>query len=264
MYPKAKGPKATSGKKKHNTFASNGHDHHLSEYAGVLLLYCQDLPQTEIALRTGLGTTRVNKIIKEAQHVRDVSVEYKLKLPTEEKLQGKLFHLFPKDMPQRNAVVMPLDMVKDKSSRLAAIGQAGAVILENILKDGTSLTIDGGESVASVIASLRRFGRSLKLYPVAGGPWISPATSVPALIGRFLGACSPADKLEAHLLPEPAAKGGRTPQQKASINEVREKAAAARVFLLGVGTLGRSYSNTARELVRELAVKKSLSSTLGS
>jgi DNA-binding transcriptional regulator LsrR (DeoR family) len=224
--------------------------------AAVLsLYYLRRETQKFIASELHVGLSTVNRILSDAR--LHGLVEHSLKLPSEDALAGELRMLFHPAVPKPRVIVLPLEKVRSRELRLSAIGSAGAVVLERILRPGMSLAIDGGETVAKVIEQMQRVVKNLKLFPVAGGPLLDPLTSLPTLIGRFLGKYGTNQNLRAHLFPEPVEDVATILTAEPKLGAVLMQAAASDIFLMGVGSVSvRKSSETADQLLKRFNTPK--------
>src|SRR5690349_377636 len=158
--------------------------------AAVTLYTTTELKQKDIANRLGVTDGKITELLDEARemkYLRELAA-----LPKDLELSSQLRLLFPRSIPNPDAIVVNIHPhYSDSATTLAAVGAAAARHLEGLVAtmgSNTSLALDGGTAVASVIEALGPpFFRKLFLYPVAAGPATNAYTSVHALIGRFYG-----------------------------------------------------------------------------
>lgn len=220
------------------------------------LYYKKHKNQTTIAKELNISTATVHRHLKTALDKKWVSV--RLELPNNLGLEAEITDLFHEDIDRKfiKTRVVDISPAKPTPTNLqGAIGSATANFFEEIARNGSAVAIDGGEAISYMIESLQAPLKEIKLFPVAGGPLYNAMTSVPTLIGKFLGRYGADSGLKAHYLPPPT---------QFDINNVEDRylktldgAMEADITLLGVGSLKGAGSKTVNDLIRDLNINPS-------
>lgn len=227
-------------------------------------LFELEISQAESAKRLGISAAKVSKLVTRAE--RAGLVRYVVTMPQVTELSGVVSRLFPPDIaPFARVSIFNSEILRDDEIP-RALGMASARLFEKFLDDFTSIeidsdsrhlsvAIDGGKSVSQMIEAIRRPLKPnvlLDLYPIAGGPVHDYSTSVPALIGRFIGKYGQ-KQIVPKFVPEPhefMSYVGNNKHPSTDFLETLAAASRSQIFVLGVGRFGKGLipSETVKKL----------------
>jgi len=111
--------------------------------------YEQKLEQSEIAKRIGKSVSMVSRLLAEAHREGLIEIRVHFAIRTDEMLENALCRQFG----LKSAAVLQLDSVNDEN-RLRKLGELGARVVKEYLKDGVTIGVGWGRSVHQVIAHL--------------------------------------------------------------------------------------------------------------
>lgn len=219
----------------------------------ALLYYADELTQDAIATQLGLSRVKVYRLLKQARQEQVIQFTINWPLQRDQDLERALcrtFHL-------QEALVLRAN-VQDPQHTLQRLGALGARYLEQILKDGMTLTVCLGRSTYEVINAIRPgFQAKVQVVQAMGSMAFAMQSIDSATLARllaqklggevtYLSAPGMADR------PEAAAVLRRQPDIQRALAIAR----SAQVALLGIGDLDPTRSSfvkagfiTAEEMV---------------
>lgn len=209
------------------------HTHEL--LAEVCALYYEEgLTQSEIAARLGLSRVKVYRMLKQAKDEQIVTIVIDWPVKRETRLERELCRTF------RLADAQVMQTIStDPSAAYRQLGQMAARYLEQVLRDGTTMTVCLGRSTYETINAIRpgfrahvRVAPALGSMPSAVSEWDSGA------LARRLAQKLGGDVLDL-LAPAMAdsASAAAVLRSQRDIRRALDVAESAEVALVGVGNL---------------------------
>ncbi len=191
----------------------------------------------KIAASIGISRTTVTRRLKEAKN-QDI-IQTSIKAPHNEELAGKLISMFSFLRDARVASVeLPASVKKSfpmyDNFISTSIADVASTYLERKIRSGTSISLDGGKTLAMVMDHLPvSTDKAIKVYPLVGlWPEESVATS-PIGITTILCRKYPHPKTFGYHLPD------RTIPNE-SISKIYQDACNAEIIVLGIGSLEKN------------------------
>lgn len=217
------------------------------------LYYCEELTQDAIAAQLGLSRVKIYRLLKQARQEQVIQFTINWPLQRDQELERMLcrhFHL-------QEALVLR-NNVQDPQHSLQRLGALGARYLEQILKDGMTLTVCLGRSTYEVINAIRPgFQAKVQVVQAMGSMAFAMQSLDSATLARLL-----AQKLggEVTYLSAPgmadSAEAAAILRRQPDIQRALAFARSAQVALLGIGNLDPAHSSfvkagfiTAEEMV---------------
>jgi DNA-binding transcriptional regulator LsrR (DeoR family) len=196
--------------------------------------YCDDLTQDAIAEQLGLSRIKVYRLLKEARQEQVIQFTIHWPLQRTAALERDLCQAFG----LQEALVLRTNPEDDQQT-LQRLGGLGARYLEQILKDGVTLTVYLGRSTYEVIHAIRPdFQAKIQVVQAVGSMAAGLGTADSATLARML-----AHKLggEVTYLPSPSVvdsvEAASILRRQRDIQHALERARMAQVALLGIGHL---------------------------
>lgn len=203
------------------------------------LYYEEELTQNDIATRLGLSRVKVYRLLKQAREEQVVTIVIDWPIKRDTRLERELCRTFGLS----DALVLQ-SMSTDQGATLHQLGQLAARYLEQVLQDGTTLSVCLGRSTFETINAIRPgFRAHVRVAPALGSmPFAMREMDSGALARRL------AQKLGGDVfdLSAPAmADSGAAAEVLRSQRDIKralEAAENADVALLGIGNLDPAQS----------------------
>lgn len=204
------------------------------------LYYMDELTQDAIATQLGLSRVKVYRLLKQARQEQVIQFTINWPLQRDQTLERALCHTFQ----LQEALVLRANL-QDPQHTLQRLGALGARYLEQILKDGMTLTVCLGRSTYEVINAIRPgFQAKVQVVQAMGSMAFAMQSVDSATLARLL-----AQKLGGEVTylsapgmadsPEAAAVLRRQPDIQRALTIAR----SAQVALLGIGNLDPTRSS---------------------
>lgn len=204
------------------------------------LYYSDELTQDAIATQLGVSRVKIYRLLKQARQEQVIQFTINWPLQRDQTMERKLcqrFHL-------REALVLRTN-IQDPHHTLQRLGALGARYLEQILKDGMTLTVCLGRSTYEAINALRPgFQAKVHVVQAMGSLAFAMQTMDSATLARLL-----AHKLggEVTYLASPgmadSVEAATVLRRQRDIQRALEIARSAQVALLGIGNLDPDLSS---------------------
>jgi DNA-binding transcriptional regulator LsrR (DeoR family) len=203
------------------------------------LYYEEEMTQSEIGARLGISRVKVYRLLKQAKDEQIVTVVIDWPIKREARLERELASAFG----LADALVMQT-MSNDPGAALHQLGQMAARHLEQVLQDGTTMTVCLGRSTFETINAIRPgFRAHVRVVPALGSmPYALRELDSGALARRL------AQKLGGDVLdlaaPAMADSAGAAEvlRSQRDIKRALDAAQAADVALVGIGNLDPATS----------------------
>lgn len=202
--------------------------------------YCDEWTQDAIAAQLGLSRVKVYRLLKEARQEQVIQFTIRWPLQRAAALERALCQLFG----LQEALVLGTTP-PDQQQLLQQLGWLGARYLEQILKDGTILTVCLGRSTYEVINAIRPgFQAKVQVVQALGSMAVGQQQLDSASLARML-----AHKLggEVTYLAAPSVvdspEAAIVVRRQRDIHRALTLAQAAQVALLGIGNLDPASSS---------------------
>ncbi len=204
----------------------------------LTLYYVEELTQAEIALRLGLSTAKVNRMLRQAREQGFVDIAIRTPFQHLFDLEARLKAVFG----LREAMVLP-GVGEGRTPLLNTLGIVAAGFLIERLRDGDVIGISGGTAVNAVVQAIqpsRPF--QVEVVPILGAVQGQVTTDMNYLAAHL------AERLggKAYQLHAPAFVDTRehrdTLHSMGPVKEILDIARRANIALLGIGTVDSETS----------------------
>ena len=202
-------------------------------YRVLVMHYVEGLKQSEIAAKMDLSAAKVNRLIRQGRDKGMVDISIKSPFQPLLDIESALKKIGNLD----DAMVTPT-LSENPDVVLKTVGEAGANLLLEKLKDGDTICITGGKGVSALVAGLNpERSYDVEVVPATGcvqGQLYSDVNHVAAQLAEKLG--GRAFQIHAPLFAE-------TSQQKEmligmkSVTEILDRARNADIAIFGVGSI---------------------------
>ena len=218
------------------------------------LYYEEELTQHEIAARLGLSRVKIYRLLKQARDEQVVQIVIDWPIKRDARLERELCAAFG----LADALVIHA-ISADQTATLHQLGQLAARHLEQVLQDGTTLTVCLGRSTYETISAIRPgFRAHVRVAPALGSMPFAMRELDSGALARRLAQKLGGDVLDltAPAMANSAADASVLRNQR-DIQRGLEAARSADVALLGIGNLDPAQSGfvkggflTAEELTK--------------
>jgi DNA-binding transcriptional regulator LsrR (DeoR family) len=203
------------------------------------LYYEEELTQSAIAARLGLSRVKIYRLLKQAKDEQVVQILIDWPIKRDSRLEHELCRKF--DL--REALVLQT-IAADQSAALHQLGQLAARYLEQVLQDGTTLTVCLGRSTYETIAAIRPgFRARVHVAPALGSMPLAMREYDSGALARRLAQKLGGDAID---LSAPAmadsAEAAEVMRNQRDIKRALQAAEEAQIALLGIGNLDPAQS----------------------
>lgn len=203
------------------------------------LYYEEELTQNEIASRLGLSRVKVYRLLKQAREEQIVTILIDWPIKRDARLEREMCQRFG----LAEALVVQ-SMSADQSASLHQLGQLAARYLEQVLQDGTTLTVCLGRSTYETINAIRPgFRARVRVVPALGNMPFAMREMDSGALARRLAQKLGGDGLD---LSAPAmadsAAAAEVLRSQRDIRRTLEAAENADLALVGIGNLDSNQS----------------------
>lgn len=198
------------------------------------LYYEEEMTQSEIAARLGISRVKVYRLLKQARDEQVVTILIDWPIKRDTRLERELCSAFG----LADAFVLQI-MSSDPGAALHQLGQMAARHLEQVLQDGTTMTVCLGRSTFETINAIRPgFRAHVRVVPALGSMPYAQRELDSGALARRLAYKLGGDVLD---LAAPAmadsAGAAKVLRSQRDIKRALDAAQAADVALVGIGNL---------------------------
>lgn len=198
------------------------------------LYYEEEMTQGEIAARLGISRVKVYRLLKQAKDEQVVTILIDWPIKRDTALERELRDAFA----LRDAFVVR-SLAGDQAAALHQLGQMAARHLEQVLQDGTTMTVCLGRSTFETINAIRPgFRAHVRVVPALGSMPFALRELDSGALARRLAQKLGGDVLD---LAAPAmadsAQAAEVLRSQRDIRRALDAAQAADVALVGIGNL---------------------------
>lgn len=203
------------------------------------LYYEEELTQNEIAARLGLSRVKIYRLLKQAKEEQVVTIVIDWPIKRDARLERELYTTFG-----LNEALVMQTAGGDQTANLHQLGQLAARYLEQILQDGTTLTVCLGRSTYETISAIRPgFRAHVHVAPALGTMPMAMRELDSGALARRLAQKLGGDAIDlsAPAMADSAADAEVLRNQR-DIKRALQAARSAEVALLGIGNLHPAQS----------------------